>query len=1093
MLHKLKRLMLNEDVDPEVIRALDQLLEGTSSFLGLSDTPSSYSGEAGKALFVNPTEDGIIFDTVSTADEKVKVSSSDTTEGYLNDKLTVGSTKLTKTIINNGANEGLELDIDETKIDHNNLLNYDTNRHFLESDISHLNIQDIGTKTHDDIDDHINNVSEDHTQYLLLDGTRVMTGDLDINNNYIKNLLDPSELQDAATKNYVDNAVTSLGVRYYMTDTDDATGYKLTSLDIPTGTTQSYTKGSLSDGDYIMGWISATGEAPDKLIKGVYNWHIYAEKTGGTKDLRLYWELVERKSDNSEVVIATSGMSNLITDKSSYIVTIVLSDDYQQASDSRIVGKIYARVEGGGSAPEITIYYEGDEDSHWEIPANNEIFQNIFVPYEDAKQDVDLGSKDLTTTGTLTAGTLTAGTLTDGTISINSGTISSSSDILLSPTNDIDANNNVIKNLGDPTDNKDAVHKEYVDLTVQGLDWQDSVKSKSLSSPPASPSTGDRYIVATGGSGDWNGHDNDIAEWNGSSWDFTTPTEGTACWVEDDDINYVWNGTSWIRFASTITHNYLSGLQGGTSGEYYHLTSDEYSGDWGSKDLTTTGTISGGTLTDGTLSVSSGEITSTSSISINNIQFLEPNDDLQTAVDQGGIIYLSEGTWNIASTIDVDQGKSVEIIGSGEGTILKSGNFDKLFYITSCKSFRITNLKIDVSNYTANYNIIYVYDLTNHPHVYVENIIFYGDNTNYGVGVKGVSNNITIKYCKNINVPYICQLSGNYNKIIGCRGIKTDNVGSPIFLNGDYNTVTDCHFEGVGAGVYMDGSSYNTIKGNIFIDNAEGVYMVNSCDYNTIVGNTIKGCTYGVYVNGTGNVIRGNVFENNTTDVDNTNGTNTKIPIDVSDDAYDSSWDGETSTAPSKNAIYDKINSMISNDTFSSSWDGDINTAPSKNAVFDAFKSFLKVAIVYDRKSQGTNGGTFYSGAWRVRTLNYIHHDDIGISLSSNQISINTEGTYLIYWSAPALEIKRHKTRLYQTSPSSTVIGYGTTEQSGDDSWRTHARSEGWTVITISSGSSSTFRVEDICTASKSDVGFGAAVGTGGYEFYTMVMIIKIA
>ena len=41
-----------------------------------------------------------------------------------------------------------------------------------------------------------------------------------------------------------------------------------------------------------------------------------------------------------------------------------------------------------------------------------------------------------------------------------------------------------------------------------------SVKDRDLTAPPGSPSEGDRYIVATGGSGAWSGHDLEIAEWH---------------------------------------------------------------------------------------------------------------------------------------------------------------------------------------------------------------------------------------------------------------------------------------------------------------------------------------------------------------------------------------------------------------------------------------------------------------------------------------------------------------------------------------------------------------------------------------------------
>jgi len=82
--------------------------------------------------------------------------------------------------------------------------------------------------------------------------------------------------------------VTSLGARYYMVNTSSGiSDYKLTQLSPPSGSEQSVTKTGLADDDYIAGWISPD-TSMSKLIKGVYNWHIYAEKTGGTQTLRLY-------------------------------------------------------------------------------------------------------------------------------------------------------------------------------------------------------------------------------------------------------------------------------------------------------------------------------------------------------------------------------------------------------------------------------------------------------------------------------------------------------------------------------------------------------------------------------------------------------------------------------------------------------------------------------------------------------------------------------------------------------------------------------------------------------------------------------------
>ena len=214
-----------------------------------------------------------------------------------------------------------------------------------------------------------------------------------------------ADIKSLVNKEYVDLAVTSLGATYYMYDEDDATGYKTCYLD-PSSDAETYIeKSNLTDDDYIGGWISAVGEAPAKLLKGVYNWYLTLEKPSGTKTLRVYWKLIERKSDDSETVIATSSNSNEIDTKANYLVPLQLDDDYIPDSGSRIVGKLYADVSGGGSIPTIRVYYQGNTSSRWEIPANSEIFKTIFVPYEGAVKDVNLGSYDLTTTGNVGIGT----------------------------------------------------------------------------------------------------------------------------------------------------------------------------------------------------------------------------------------------------------------------------------------------------------------------------------------------------------------------------------------------------------------------------------------------------------------------------------------------------------------------------------------------------------------------------------------------------------------------------------------------------------------------------------------------------------------
>lgn len=115
---------------------------------------------------------------------------------------------------------------------------------------------------------------------------------------------------------------------------------------------------------------------------------------------------------------------------------------------------------------------------------------------------------------------------------------------------------------------------------VTGIDPQESVLSQLnlVTSEPAVPSIGDRYInTATGTSSETSQSVtiHNIYEWNGTNWTEIVASEGMYTWVEDEDISYIFDNTNWVKFGSTVTHNNLSTLQGGTTNEYYHLTAAE--------------------------------------------------------------------------------------------------------------------------------------------------------------------------------------------------------------------------------------------------------------------------------------------------------------------------------------------------------------------------------------------------------------------------------------------------------------------------------------------------------------------------------------
>ena len=126
----------------------------------------------------------------------------------------------------------------------------------------------------------------------------------------------------------------------------------------------------------------------------------------------------------------------------------------------------------------------------------------------------------------------------------------------------------------------DKISTEIANV-VSGIDPQESVISQLnlVTSEPITPTTGDRYInTATGNSSQTVQAVviNNIYEWNGTNWTEIVASEGMHTWDETLDSAYIYDGANWVKFgSSTVTHNNLSGIQGGTTDEYYHLTADK--------------------------------------------------------------------------------------------------------------------------------------------------------------------------------------------------------------------------------------------------------------------------------------------------------------------------------------------------------------------------------------------------------------------------------------------------------------------------------------------------------------------------------------
>ena len=151
--------------------------------------------------------------------------------------------------------------------------------------------------------------------------------------------------------------------------------------------------------------------------------------------------------------------------------------------------------------------------------------------------------------------------------------------------------------------------------------------------------------------------------------------------------------------------------------------------------------------------------------------------------------------------------------------------------------------------------------------------------------------------------------------------------------------------------------------------------------------------------------------------------------------------------------------------------------------------SFNDWVILKDIKAATTNGGTFTSGAWRTRDLNTTENSQPWASLSTNQFTLQA-GTYEIEWSAPALAVDLHKSRLRNITDSTTDL-VGSAETASVSGTADTIRSVGKGLVTIASAK--VFEIQHQCQTTGTTNGFGAASGFSESEIYTIVKIKKIA
>lgn len=93
---------------------------------------------------------------------------------------------------------------------------------------------------------------------------------------------------------------------------------------------------------------------------------------------------------------------------------------------------------------------------------------------------------------------------------------------------------------------KEIAHNEalrMIDALLTG-----SAKTRTVTTPPGSPTEGDLHIVPAGATGVWAGQTGKMAHFYGNAWYFYTPKTGMFLFSIADSKFYYYNGTTWVVY-----------------------------------------------------------------------------------------------------------------------------------------------------------------------------------------------------------------------------------------------------------------------------------------------------------------------------------------------------------------------------------------------------------------------------------------------------------------------------------------------------------------------------------------------------------------
>ena len=116
------------------------------------------------------------------------------------------------------------------------------------------------------------------------------------------------------------------------------------------------------------------------------------------------------------------------------------------------------------------------------------------------------------------------------------------------------------------------------DQMVANLDVLDALVqavaiNSTTTTPPASPSNGDAYIIPSGATGVWSAEVGNIASWQRSAWAYYTPKTGWIVYDKSVNAQRVYNGTTWTLYQQLVSVKSFGAVGDDTTDDTSAITS----------------------------------------------------------------------------------------------------------------------------------------------------------------------------------------------------------------------------------------------------------------------------------------------------------------------------------------------------------------------------------------------------------------------------------------------------------------------------------------------------------------------------------------